>query len=109
MSDHRPTEDSVWPDYLMIRDTGIIPDDGGGRIYTTVGFGYEKRKYVRADLGLPPERIPSPFIANMRAVAACLRVLSQDQQRIGGIVRSELFRLGATINTDCDLHERQST
>lgn len=49
------TEKNVWPDYLMIRDTGIIPEDGGGRIYTTVGFGYEKRKYIRADLATSPQ------------------------------------------------------
>ena len=46
MSEHN----YVWPDHLMIRDTEIIPDDGGGRIYTTVGFGYEKRRYVRGDI-----------------------------------------------------------
>lgn len=54
MSEHKwgesePEGGSVWPDTLNIRDTGIIPDDGGGRIYTTVGFGYKKIKYVRGD------------------------------------------------------------
>lgn len=38
----------------MIRDTQIIPDDGAGRIYTTTGFGYEKRKYVREDAATAP-------------------------------------------------------
>jgi len=37
----------VWPDRLLIRDTQIIPDSGGGRIYTTAGFGYVKEPYVR--------------------------------------------------------------
>lgn len=42
----------VWPDYLMIRDTALHDDLGGlgQRIYTTAGSGYEKMKYVRADL-----------------------------------------------------------
>lgn len=44
------TTNPVWPNELMIRDTGIVPDDGGGRIYTTVGFGYLKEKYIRATL-----------------------------------------------------------
>src|SRR6478735_3555697 len=47
------TQENVWPEYLMIRDTGLYDDMGGGgqRIYTTAGRGYEKRKYV---LALPP-------------------------------------------------------
>jgi len=48
--DGEPEGGSIWPEALNIRDTGIIPDDGGGRIYTTVGFGYKKISYVRADL-----------------------------------------------------------
>lgn len=45
MGDPVPT---VWPATLMIRDTGLHDDMGGGgqRIYTTAGRGYEKRKYV---------------------------------------------------------------
>lgn len=40
----------VWPDELMLRDTGIHDDLGGGgqRIYTTAGNGYPKVCYVRA-------------------------------------------------------------
>lgn len=43
---------SVWPDRLMIRDTGLHDDMGGGgqRIYTTAGRGYERAEYVRSDL-----------------------------------------------------------
>lgn len=43
---------NVWPDHLMIRDTQLFDDISGPgtRIYTTVGQGYEKRKYIRADL-----------------------------------------------------------
>jgi hypothetical protein len=48
--DAEPEGGAIWPDTLNIRDTGIIPDDGGGRIYTTVGFGYKKINYVRGDL-----------------------------------------------------------
>lgn len=41
-----------WPEYLMLRDTKLHDDMGGKgqRIYTTAGFGYEKRKYIREDL-----------------------------------------------------------
>lgn len=44
--------DHIWPERLMIRDTMLHDDMGGGgqRIYTTAGQGYEKREYVRADL-----------------------------------------------------------
>jgi hypothetical protein len=45
---------NVWPEYLDIRDTQLHDDMGGGgqRIYTTAGRGYEKRRYVRADVPL---------------------------------------------------------
>ena len=48
MSDRK----NIWPDSLLIRDTGLHDDIGGAgmRIYTTAGQGYEKREYVRADL-----------------------------------------------------------
>lgn len=64
----KPIDDSViaeaqgdWPDYLMIRDTGLQDDMGGlgQRIFTTAGAGYQKVKYVRADLAAqqqPEER-----------------------------------------------------
>ena len=39
---------SVWPDKLMIRDTGIY-EDCGRRIHTTAGYGYEKVEYTRTD------------------------------------------------------------
>ncbi|MFD0132278.1 hypothetical protein ACFVHT_25555, partial [Bacillus subtilis] len=41
-----------WPEYLMVRDTGLADDMGGlgQRIFTTAGAGYVKQKYVRADL-----------------------------------------------------------
>ena len=43
---------SEYPPSLMIRDTAIHDDAGGlgQRIYTTAGAGYEKVKYIRADL-----------------------------------------------------------
>lgn len=42
----------AWPEYLMLRDTKIHDDSGGlgHRIYTTAGAGFEKRKYISADL-----------------------------------------------------------
>lgn len=41
-----------WPEYLMLRDTGLSDDAGGlgQRIFTTAGAGYVKQKYIRADL-----------------------------------------------------------
>lgn len=41
-----------WPEYLMVRDTGLADDMGGlgQRVFTTAGAGYVKQKYVRADL-----------------------------------------------------------
>lgn len=53
MSDRNLTDDQhVWPDRLMIRDTKLHDDLGGGgqRIYTTAGQGYVKHEYVRAEL-----------------------------------------------------------
>jgi hypothetical protein len=43
---------SEWPTYVMIRDTKLHDDLGGGgqRIFTTAGNGYEKRKYIRDDI-----------------------------------------------------------
>lgn len=37
-----------WPEYVMLRDTGLHDDAGGlgQRIYTTAGSGYKKRKYI---------------------------------------------------------------
>ena len=45
------SDNTVWPDSLMIRDTKLYDDLGGmgQRIYTTAGNGYKKQKYVRAD------------------------------------------------------------
>jgi hypothetical protein len=50
MSTIKGENGNEWPDSLMIRDTQIIPEDGSGRIYTTTGFGYEKRRYIREDV-----------------------------------------------------------
>jgi hypothetical protein len=49
----------VWPARLMIRDTKLFDDMGGGgqRIYTTAGRGYERREYVRADLATLSARV----------------------------------------------------
>jgi hypothetical protein len=43
---------NVWPASLMIRDTQLHDDMGGGgqRIYTTAGRGYERVEYTRADM-----------------------------------------------------------
>lgn len=48
--------DSEWPEYVMLRDTKLHDDMGGlgQRIFTTAGAGYEKKKYIRADLAAPP-------------------------------------------------------
>jgi len=45
-----------WPEYLMLRDTGLADDAGGlgQRIFTTAGAGYVKQKYVRADIAAQP-------------------------------------------------------
>lgn len=59
MGDNKISE--AWPDYLMIRDTGVHDDAGGlgQHIFTTAGAGYEKVKYVRADLAhLHGEAVP---------------------------------------------------
>lgn len=67
MSDNKISE--AWPDYLMIRDTGLHDDAGGlgQHIFTTAGAGYEKVKYVRADLAhLQGEAVP---VANGKLVA----------------------------------------
>ena len=47
----------IWPDSLMIRDTGLHDDMGGGgrRIYTTAGRGYERKEYTRGDLCDPKQ------------------------------------------------------
>lgn len=57
-------QQSVWPDRLRIRDTGLHDDLGGlgQRIYTTAGQGYEKRDYVRADLALPANEWPKQMV-----------------------------------------------
>ncbi len=61
--------ENVWPEKLMIRDTGIIQEeDGTGRIYTTVGRGYEKRAYVRADCVPTGEPIDSERELNNLAI-----------------------------------------
>ena len=54
--DNAPTEKDEegheWPAVLMIRDTKLHDDMGGGgqRIHTTAGRGYKKVRYIRADL-----------------------------------------------------------
>lgn len=51
-----PGNVAKWPSHVMLRDTNLHDDQGGlgQRIFTTAGAGYEKVKYVRADL------IPAP-------------------------------------------------
>ncbi|KRG86146.1 hypothetical protein H7691_12620 [Stenotrophomonas sp. CW117] len=48
-----------WPEYLMLRDTGLADDAGGlgQRIFTTAGAGYVKQKYVRADIAAQPAAV----------------------------------------------------
>lgn len=55
----------VWPDRLMIRDTGLYDDMGGGgqRIYTTAGRGYERKEYVRADIARATAPPDDPYAA----------------------------------------------
>jgi hypothetical protein len=52
--------DGKWPDYVMLRDTGLHDDQGGlgQRIYTTAGAGYVKEKYVRAARSEPAAEMP---------------------------------------------------
>lgn len=49
-------EPNIWPDKLMIRDTGLFDDIGGGgqRIYTTAGRGYETKEYTRVGAAAIP-------------------------------------------------------
>ena len=42
-------KDTIYPDMLKIRDTGIH-EDSGRRIHTTAGMGYPRKEYVRTDL-----------------------------------------------------------
>ncbi|WP_111732236.1 hypothetical protein [Roseovarius amoyensis] len=42
-------KDTIYPDKLKIRDTGIH-EDSGRRIHTTAGSGYPKKEYIRSDL-----------------------------------------------------------
>jgi hypothetical protein len=54
----------TFPETLMIRDTETYDGNGiggfGQRIFTTAGFGYEKVKYVRADILNVPYANPCP-------------------------------------------------
>jgi len=45
-------KETHFPDYILVRDTTLHDDMGGGgqRIYTTSGMGYEKKKYIRHDI-----------------------------------------------------------
>lgn len=53
MNEHNEQQ---WPEYLMLRDTGLYDDAGGlgQQIFTTAGAGYVKQKYIRADLATQP-------------------------------------------------------
>ena len=43
------TDEELWPERLVLRDTKVFADEGQ-RIFTTAtGYGYEKQEYVRAD------------------------------------------------------------
>ena len=46
------SKDSIFPESLMIRDTGLNDDLGGSgrRIYTTAGSGYDRVEYFRDDV-----------------------------------------------------------
>jgi len=60
-----------WPEYLMLRDT-CLSDDAGGlgqRIFTTAGAGYEKRKYIRADLAAQPSPVVKQNLTTHPAAA----------------------------------------
>lgn len=47
-------DETVWPETIMLRDTKLHDDQGGGgqRIYTTAGRGYPKVRYIREDVAL---------------------------------------------------------
>jgi hypothetical protein len=59
---------SVWPDKLMIRDTGIY-EDCGRRIHTTAGSGYEKVEYTRTATIPDPAAIARAALEKAAAAA----------------------------------------
>lgn len=60
-----------WPEYLMLRDTGLYDDAGGlgQHIFTTAGAGYVKQKYVRADLAAQPSPVVKQNLTTQPAAA----------------------------------------
>lgn len=70
-SHQQPEAQSAWPTYLMLRDTKLHDDIGGGgqRIFTTAGAGYKKVKYVRYDLATPfSNAIPEEWMRDREQV-----------------------------------------
>ena len=69
-----------WPEYVMLRDTGLHDDSGGlgQHIYTTAGAGYEKRKYILEAVApmLASARVPNLENA-LRMVVAANAMLSE--------------------------------
>lgn len=43
------SDDVDWPVRLTLRDTKVISDEGQRIFTTSIGHGYQKREYVRAD------------------------------------------------------------
>ncbi len=60
-----------WPEYLMLRDTGLSDDAGGlgQQIFTTAGAGHVKQKYVRADLAAQPSPVVKQNLTTQPAAA----------------------------------------
>lgn len=84
--------DSVFPERLHIRDTGLHDDIGGGgqRIYTTAGSGYETREYIRADVPPLDRSVPVKSAVMQCYHEGCqyLRLTQENQQ-----LRDRLLRV----------------
>jgi anti-sigma factor RsiW len=74
------SEREEWPEYVMLRDTKLHDDMGGAgqRIYTTAGQGYEKIKYVRADL---LEAARAPLLERITALENKCALLAASWQK----------------------------
>ena len=90
--------DKIWPDRLMIRDTGLHDDMGGGgqRIYTTAGRGYERKEYTRSDLCTPTDERVARLSAAAQEAITRLEYSADTFQDQGCLTRAEACRVVAT-------------
>lgn len=50
MTEKDNTPAAVLPEQIMLRDSGVNADEGQRILTTATGYGYEKCKYIRADV-----------------------------------------------------------